>query len=92
MEGSGNKSLCKQMQRCRALAPPPRGGRTLNALAQCLSRTSIASFQPIRVRVSRKEVLHLEEKNEGSEKTDINTNQKLELLREWAGITLHLDQ
>lgn len=61
-------------------------------MAQCLSRTSVIFFQPIRAGVSRKEALYPEKKNEGSKKTDVNTNRKLELLREWAGTASHLDQ
>lgn len=79
--------MCKQTQRCIAL-------RSSQQDAQCFGPrpTSTASFQPIRAGVSRREALHLEGKNEGSEKTDINTNQKLELLREWAVTTSHLSQ
>lgn len=76
----------------RGAAPRAPPSRTPNALAQCLSRTSKACFQPIRAGVSRREELHLEGKNEGSKETDVSTNQKLVLLREWAGTTSHLSQ
>lgn len=91
IEGSASRSPCKQTARCGALGSSPTWGLDASSALRPF-KTSVVSFQPIRAGVSRKEALHPERKNEGGEKTDVNTNRKLELLKEWAGTASRLDQ